>query len=292
VNWFKRVSSDAKACSFCGAKRGAVSGMVSGPSGVGICNNCITHAATQVDRGDALLTWGWMATQMAVTMPEDRLEAVEPLAYAAAVLAQGNVEWLRGIADAFAAVEGVPHARGLLVITQALGPEQITARDARRAVTAALLAGELDLAAEIKPAAQEDLAKRSWLITQHQVALVRAPAGSIAIDKLLEAIDELHKELHEDGPATLLDAAAMTHAYACARAGQHAAAVKRYAPFRKRYDIMRPWHVLAYADALEGTGDTHAATDQWKRVAEKAAWEPYWPERARERLSAERAPYR
>ncbi|MCW5808445.1 MAG: hypothetical protein KIT31_39205, partial [Deltaproteobacteria bacterium] len=138
-----------------------------------------------------------------------------------------------------------------------------------------------------------ELANRGWLIAQHQVALVRAPAGSAAIAPLLAAVVDLHRDLDEDDPEALLDAAAITEAYAHVRAGNHAVAVKRYAPFRRRDDDpMRPWHALALGDALDGVGDWLAAREQWVRVAERAAWEPYWPAEARDRLARERLPYR
>jgi hypothetical protein len=232
----------------------------------------------------------WVVAQLALNLPADDASAAEPLALAACALAAKDASVLRRFAQELHATDGVPHARALLVVTRALG--ELTARDAGHAATAALLAGQLDAAAAIRPASRHDLANRGWLLTQHQVALVRATDGSAAIAPLLDAVAEIHRSIDQDDTEALLDAAGITEAYAHVRAGHHANAVKRYGPFKKRHELMRPWHLLALGDALEATGDLASATEQWKLVAYRAAWEPYWPERARERLAKERVPYR
>jgi hypothetical protein len=182
---------------------------------------------------------------------------------------------------------GFARARSTLYATTA---DQLTAHDASQAVLASLLAGELDDALAIRPVAshRDD---RAWRLHAYLAELVRAPLGAPDIAVVGHAVCELHAALDEDDAESLLALADITEAYARARAGEHGAAIKRYARYQDDPQL-RPWHALALGDALAATGDIRGARELWTRVAHKRAWDPYWPDLAGERLGRDLGPYR
>lgn len=283
-------------CSFCRRPRAEVHALVAG-DGVSICDDCIVLAAAACGEtsGDRLLARivAEIAASYRGTRPE---RVVEPLTRAACALCGDDPDAMRALAGMLHARDGAAFSRATLIACDTIGAERLTQDDVDRLVTAALLVGDFDRAERARPADATAAAAPLARLDAVFVKLLRARPGDPELDALAAQARELARTLPgTDGDSEeargLRGARDMLLALAELRAGRPASALAQLLPYRE-HPGLRPWHLLVLGDAFEASGDGTAARAAWQRVAETAAWEPYWCEEARGRLARGGSPYR
>jgi hypothetical protein len=255
---------------------------------VAICASCLFDSYVALGKADPAW-WGLMLIRIVQECPPaDGERLAEPLARDAARFFGSNLGALQNTGEAMALRDTTAFWRGAAILLGAIHPAVMTAVDARRAIYAALFAGDFARAAAIEPARTSERADRCLQCHKHVVALLRAAPGSVEAKTQRDLVVELCRAPGKSDVERVI--IPTTEAFAHVRAGDAARGLSIYTPFRDD-PALRPWHALAIGDALAVTGDAAGARAIWNRIADHAVWEPYWPGRARERLGGT-TPYR
>lgn len=271
-------------CSFCSKPRIEVYYLVAG-RGVSICDQCVVLAAAVMDETLPKkhgVRAAVLAEMAATCPPDDEPRLLETLTRAAIGLMADDHKAMRDLVRRLmqqptSAVRG----RAVLLISNAIGDARDSS-DCEQMIVAALMAGELEIAAHVTPPPSDHPVR---IALTALAPLVRARPGD-AIESLAADLRRASSTLAADAPVPERATIDTTLALAELRCGRPAGAVAHYA----KYDNLQPWHDLARGDAMMEIGDAEGATAAWQRVAADAAY-PYWVEEATRRL-ATRDPYR
>lgn len=268
-------------CNFC-LKNTAVAVQA---NAVAICSTCLLDGCFSLNRDPS-----WSALILMRVLQElpnkDGESLVEPIAHAAVRLFNGNLGLLQKCGEDLAARDTTAYWRGASIVYAAIIPALMTALDARRAIYAALFAGDFAHASTISPARTAEKADRCLRCHQTLVGLLRTTPQSVEAKALREQLATLGNPVNDTERMIVT----LTKAFADVHCGDAARGLAAYKPFRDD-PLVRPWHLLAIGDALAAIGDTAAARTAWSNLADRSAWESYWPSRARERLGVG-GPYR
>lgn len=252
---------------------------------VAICSTCLLDGCFSLNRDPS---WSALILMRVLQdMPHQGGESlVEPIAHVVVRLLGGNLGLLQRCGENLAARDTTAYWRGASILYNAIIPASMTALDARRAIYAALFAGDLTHASTIAPARTAEQADRCLRCHQTLVGLLRASPRSPEAKALRDQLAGLGNPADETERVIMT----LTRAFADVHCGDPARGLAAYKPFRDD-PLIRPWHLLAIGDAHAAIGDEAAARAAWSNLADRSAWESYWPSRARERLGVG-GPYR